>query len=159
ERSTREAIEALEARAREQQSQFEVQLAQERLEHENRVADMDAAHRALAFERDSLRQNVASLEERVTVLKNDARSVPDLRKQLDASRAESDRLFEHAGIAMFRCTREGALIQANRACTTLVGRRTNDELHGVDFGAVVFEAPNVFSWLIERCVSSRAKES
>ena len=138
ERSAREEIETLQARAREQQAQFDVRFAQARLEHETRLAD---------------------IEERVAALDGEARLVPELRKQLDESRAESERLFEHAGIAMFRCTLEGALIQANRACSTLVGRRTIDDLHGVDFVAAIFEAPNVFSWLIERCVSSRVKES
>ncbi|HKE84610.1 MAG TPA: PAS domain S-box protein [Vicinamibacterales bacterium] len=150
ERSAREEIEALQASAREQQAQFDARFAHEQLEHKNRLADMEAAHRTLALERDSLRQSVAALEERM---------VPELRKQLDESRAERDRLFEHAGIAMFRCTPEGALVQANRACTTLVGRRTIDELQGLDFAAAIFEAPNVFSWLIERCIGSRGKES
>jgi hypothetical protein len=82
-----------------------------------------------------------------------------LHEQLEESRAESHRLFEQAGLAMFRCTPDGALTHANRACTTLVGRRTIDELRAVDFAAAVFEAPNVLSWLIERCLGTRAKES
>ncbi|HEY1307601.1 MAG TPA: PAS domain S-box protein [Vicinamibacterales bacterium] len=138
ERSSREETEALAAHAREQRTQFDARFEQERVEHEKRLND---------------------IEERVTALDGEARLVPELRMQLDEARAESERLFEHAGIAMFRCTPEGALVQANRACSTLVGRRTIDELHGVDFVAAIFEAPNVFSWLIERCVSSRVKES
>jgi len=138
ERSARAETEALAAHAREQQAQFEIRFAQERLEHKNRLEDIEA---------------------RVAALDGEARLVPELRKQLDETRAESERLFEHAGIAMFRCTPEGALVQANRACSTLVGRRTIDELHGVDFVAAIFEAPNVFSWLIERCIKSRVKES
>jgi PAS domain S-box-containing protein len=128
ERATRDA------HALEREAQFEVQIAQHRLDHESRLTDV---HEQLRQLRDTL---AASAED------------------LEASRAESHRLFEQAGLAMFRCTRDGALIDANRACTTLVGRRI-DELRGAHFAAAVFDAPNALSWLIERCLSTRAKEA
>src|SRR4029450_5941160 len=74
-------------------------------------------------------------------------------------RLENQRLFERAGVAMFRCTRAGVLTEANRACTKLVGRRTVDELVGSRFPAVGFDAPDVLPWLVENCVSARGKES
>jgi len=49
--------------------------------------------------------------------------------------------------------------QAKRAGMTLVGRRSLDELRGAQFAAGVFEDPNGLSWLIERCLSSRTRES
>ena len=152
ERSLREEADALRARALEHEAQVEVRFAQEQLEHETRLAEMQECNRALALERDTLRQLLQTMQAQ-------ADQVPQLEGQLDESRAESHRLFEQAGLAMFRCTPDGALTHANRACTTLVGRRTVDELHGVHFAAAVFEAPTVLSWLIERCLTTRAKES
>jgi len=50
------------------------------------------------------------------------------------------------------------LADVNRALTTLIGRRTY-ELASADFATAVFEAPQALSWLIERCISTRSKES
>ena len=69
------------------------------------------------------------------------------------------RLFQQAGLAMFRCRRDGALTQVNRAAMTLVSRRTIDELRGGQFATAVFEDPKGLSLLIERCVTSRTRES
>ena len=80
-------------------------------------------------------------------------------EELHQSRADNHRLFQQASLPMFRCTKDGALTQANRMLTTLVGRRSADELRGADFAAAVFESPNDLSWLIERCLGSRGKES
>lgn len=159
ERTLRDDADVLRARTVEQRTQFDVQLAQERLEHETRVAELEAARTALTRECDALRTSIASLEQREAALQEEVQKMPGLLTQVEETRGDNERLFEHAAIAMFRCTRDGALIEANRACTTLVGRRTNDELHSVDFATAVFEAPHVLSWLIEQCVSSRVKES
>ena len=88
-----------------------------------------------------------------------ADSMPRFQRALDESRAESGRLFQQAGLAMFRCTREGEVTQANRAAMTLLGRRMIDELRGKQFAANVFDDPNGLSWLIEKCLSSRTRES
>lgn len=103
-------------------------------------------------------QALEATKRRQEVLQAEADKVSQLHTQLDESRAEVHRLFQQAPLAMFRCTRDGALTQANRAWTTLV-RRKIDELRGADFAAAVFESPNDLSWLIEHCLSSRAKES
>lgn len=75
------------------------------------------------------------------------------------SRTDNHRLFQQAPMAMFRCTKDGVLTQANRMLTILLGRRSAEELRGADLAAVIFESPNDLSWLIERCVGSRGKES
>jgi PAS domain-containing protein len=84
--------------------------------------------------------------------------MPELLRQLEDSRAESERLFGQAHVAMFRCSRDGSLVRANRAWSALV-RRTVEELKGAGAAAGVFEAPNDLAWLIERCLASRSKES
>jgi hypothetical protein len=180
EHSFRAEADALRARGLEQEAHFGVRFAQEQLVHESRLADMMECTRKLALERDALQQSLTMVQEqsqqrqeklaatakaleiathRKEALQAEADQLPRLRAQLDEIRAEGNRLFEQAGVAMFRCTPDGALIQANRACTTLVGRRTLDQLPGVQFAPTVFEAPDVLLWLIERCLSTRAKES
>jgi PAS domain S-box-containing protein len=88
-----------------------------------------------------------------------ADALPRLQGALEESRAESGRLFQQSGLAIFRCTRNGEVTQANRAAMTLVGRRAIDELRGAQFAAAVFEDPNGLSWLIERCLASHTRES
>ena len=105
---------------------------------------------------------VAELEATKRILagtRTEAAKLGPLQKDLEESRSESARLFQQAGLAMFRCSRGGEVTQTNRAGMTLVGRRTIDELRGNRFATAVFEDPNALSWLIERCVSSRTRES
>ena len=93
------------------------------------------------------------------VLQNEADRVPQLQKQLDESRAETLRQFEHSPLALCRCTRDGALTHANGAFADLVDYRKADELRSVEFATTVFESPDDLSSLIERCLSTRAIES
>ncbi len=79
--------------------------------------------------------------------------------ELDQSRADNHRLFQQAPLPMFRCTKDGVLTQTNRMLTILLGRRSNEELRGADLAAATFESPNDLSWLIERCLGSKGKES
>jgi PAS domain S-box-containing protein len=116
---------------------------------------MDERYRAVSTERDTLQQSLTTLQERARQLQE---SLTSSVEAFEVSRAESHRLFDHAGVAMFRCTRDGVLADVNRALTTLIGRRTY-ELASADFASAVFEAPQALSWLIERCISSRTKES
>jgi PAS domain S-box-containing protein len=147
-----------ETRARfvEQRQQLEIQLAQEQLEHESRTAELEERNRALTLERETLQQSLTTLQDRSRQMQESLTASIDA---FELSRAESHRLFDQAGLAMFRCTREGELLDANRACATLIGRRTLDELEGVDFAATVFEAPQALVWVIERCVTTRTRES
>ena len=144
------------ARFVEQRQQLEIQLAQQQLEHETRSADVEQRNRTLMTERDTLQRSLVALQERSRQLQDSLATSTDA---FEASRAESHRLFDQAGVAMFRCTRDGALSDANRACATLVGRRTLDEFARIDFATAVFDAPQALSWLIERCVSTRTRES
>ena len=222
ERSLNDEIDALRARSLEQASQFEARLADERLEYQKQLAEMQEGNSDLILEREALQQSLATTEEqfrsldgeyrearerfetarrdlqdtldrqstehgaalavrdheieqlrekltnagqafeaakrREEILEVEADRVPQLVQQLDESRAESERLFQQAQLAMFRCTRDGVLTEANRAWTALV-RRKIDELRGADFAAAVFESPNDLSWLVEHCVSTGTKES
>ena len=128
-------------------------------EHTNVVS----AHRT---EMDQLREQLAAAardlegtRQQLSVVQAEADTMPRLRRELEESRSEIGRLFQQSGLAMFRCTRNGEVRQANRAAMTLVGRRTIDEMRGAQFAAAVFEDPNGLSWLIERCLSSRTRES
>jgi PAS domain-containing protein len=112
--------------------------------------------------RDQLAATLRDLDDtrqRLNSVQAVADGLPALQRTLDESRAENGRLFQQAGLAMFRCTRDGEVTQANRAAMTLVGRRTIDELRAAQFAAAVFEDPNGLSWLIERCLTSRTRES
>jgi PAS domain S-box-containing protein len=157
--ATRETIEhaLADARARfvEQRQQLESQLAQEQLEHESQSAEMHERTAALTTERDALQRSLTTLQDRLTQMQD---SLSSSVQAFEVSRAESLRLFDHAGVAMFRCTRDGVLTDVNRALTNLIGRRTY-ELASADFATTVFEAPQALSWLIERCVRSKARES
>ena len=88
----------------------------------------------------------------------DAR-IEGLEKQLDESRRELRRQFQHAPLALWRCARDGALTDANRALAHMVGYRESDELRGADFVNTVFESTDDLSWLIERCLSTKARQS
>ena len=96
-------------------------------------------------------QELVSARRRGDVLQTEADRVPQLQTQLDDSRAETRGQFQHSPLALCRCTRDGALVHANRAFAALIGYRKPDELRGADFAATVFESPNDLSWLIERC--------
>jgi chromosome segregation ATPase len=130
-----QALSAVRARATEQRAQFDVQFARQQLEHERQVTELKAQVRKL---HETLTASVEAFE---------------------ASRAESHRLFDQAGLAMFRCTRAGALTEINRACATLIGRRLLDTRQNADFAETVFETPLLLTSLIERCMNTRTRES
>jgi hypothetical protein len=123
------------------------------------VTERDAQLQELSKIQEALTQELEVGKRRLQELQAEADEVPRLRKQVGESREEGHRQFQQAGLAMLRCTRGGSLIEANRACETLIGRRMIDELRGTPFAPAVFEAPDILSWLIERCVSTTAKES
>jgi len=87
----------------------------------------------------------------------DAR-IEDLETRLDESRRELRRQFQHAPLALWRCTRDGALTDANAALANLVGYRQPDELRGIDFVKSTFEATDDLSWLIERCLGTKTRQ-
>jgi PAS domain S-box-containing protein len=96
---------------------------------------------------------------RCDVLQSEADRLPQLQEQLDVSRAELRRQFEHSPLALFRCTRSGALTEANRALAALAGYKSADAMRGADFATTVFESPDDLFWLIERCLRTNPSES
>ena len=128
-------------------------------ESERRLDDTQAEMQQLQERLAATVSNLDGTTARLNAVQAQAEIVPRLRRELEESRAESGRLFQQAGLAMFRCTRTGEVTQANRAAMTLVGRRTIDELRGAQFSVGVFEDPNGLSWLIDLCLSTRSRES
>jgi chromosome segregation ATPase len=123
------------------------------------VTERDARLGEQSRIQETLIQELEVTKRRLQDLQTEADEAPRLRKLVDEGREQSHRLFQQSGLPMFRCTRDGALVEANRACETLIGRRMIDELRGTPIATAVFETPDILSWLIERCVSTRAKES
>ena len=165
----REVQAALSA-ARQQLESTDDALAAREGEIEGQIQELLRAHAAVLATRandieelrSSLQARAEELEvtrRRCEVLQAEADQLPGLHHALQQSRADNRRMFRQAPLAMFRCTKDGVLSEANRALTTLVGRRSGEELRGADFGAATFESPKDLSWLIERCMGSRGKES
>ena len=115
----------------------------------SREAELQQAHararRELAAREKEIEQLRTSLEMRV--------------EELNQSRADNHRFFQQAPMPMFRCTKHGVLTEANRMLRMLLGRRSAEELHDANLAALTFESPNDLSWLIERCLGSKGKES
>jgi hypothetical protein len=105
----------------------------------------------------SAEQALQNLQKNHQEARREADRVPQLLKQLDESRADGERAFQQAQVAMIRCSRDGSLLQANRAWSVLVRRQ--DEPRGKEFVAAVFETPKDLSWLIEQCRGTSTKES
>ena len=145
-----------EAAARDAQERHDAALAAAATEFAEHQARLDRELSLTAAERDTLQQSLTEMQEQVQQMQE---ALTSSVEAFEASRADSHRLFEHAGLPMFRCTQDGTLIDANRACTTLIGRRTLDELQAARFPAAAFDAPNALYWLIERCLSTRVKET
>jgi len=116
---------------------------------EHEIEEIQKTLKATALELVSARARCESMQTHV----------PKLQQQLDESRLEARRQFHRAPVALGRCTRDGALTRFNRAFADLVGYRNPNELRGADFGSTLFESPDDLSWLIERCVSTHARES
>ncbi len=84
--------------------------------------------------------------------------VPVLQRQIDEIRASNRREFEDTPVKRFRCSRTGAILQANAALARMLGYDTTGELEQLDFAAAVFETADELQWLIDRCVPSRASQ-
>jgi PAS domain S-box-containing protein len=91
------------------------------------------------------------------MLKIEADRLPQTLSQLEASRAESRRQFEQSPLGILRCSRAGALQEANRALLTTLGYRTVEELRARDLAASVFESADDLRWLIEQCQNTPGK--
>jgi hypothetical protein len=60
---------------------------------------------------------------------------------------------------MLRCSRDGAVEQVNDAMAAMLGHRASHKAKAVDFANAVFESPDDWRWLIERCVETGTTES
>jgi hypothetical protein len=106
----------------------------------------------------AVHETLEAAKRRQEILQTQADQVAHLRRLLEGTRTESDRQFHQAPLAMFRCTKDGALAYANRAWNTLISRNV-DELRGARFATTVFESPTDLSGLIEQCLATNANES
>jgi PAS domain S-box-containing protein len=151
-----QTIDALRASSIVQAAQFDDQ----RREQDGRLAKAHDMISTLTSERLALQESLDRLtREHAAALATCENDIKTLQLELQKSRADNHRLFQQAPVPMFQCTKDGALTQANRVLTMLVGRRSPSELRGAEWAAAVFESPNDLSWLIERCLGSRGKES
>jgi PAS domain S-box-containing protein len=118
-------------------------------------------HSIVRLERElqTVRQELERARTEGEALLKHAEQVPVLQQRLDASQQENRRQFEHAPHALYRVTRDGAIVAANRALAKILGCRTTDDLAKLDFAAAAFEAPADLRWLIDRAASGRSPES
>ena len=105
-----------------------------------------------------LRQALESTIGERDLLQIDADRVPVLQTELDQSQNDHRRQFERAPFGMWRCSRDGAIIHANRSLVGLLGYRTADELRSVDFATKIFESADDLRWLIERSIDTGTTE-
>src|SRR5262249_50175161 len=93
-----------------------------------------------------------------TVAERDAR-IEDVEKQLEESGLALRRQFLGAPRALWRCSRDGMLTHANKELADLTGYRRPDELRSAQFVNPIFESTDDLSWLIERCLSTKTRQS
>ncbi len=106
-----------------------------------------------------LRTGLEALNRQREELKIKADRVPVLQKVIDETQAEYQLRFDHAPIGMWRCSRDGAIVQANQALVGLLRYKTVDDLLDVNFATTVFESAPELQWLVDRCLASRATET
>ncbi len=73
-----------------------------------------------------------------------------LKNQADLHRQQFGRLPSN----MLQCSRDGAIEQVNDAMFAMLGYRAPHKAKGFDFATAVFESPDDWRWLIERCVET-----
>ena len=127
---------------------------------------LQAAVEAGRAEAGTLQSDIKNLKRELEITTKDrdalrakADRLPHLQTQLDESRAEIRRLLEHSPYGICRVTRDGSIVRVNRALLRLLGYRTADELRSTDFATGVFPSADDLRWLIERCLSTDAKET
>ena len=105
------------------------------------------------------RRDLEALNQQRDQLKTEADRVPVLRKLLDETHTEHRHRFDQLPIGMWRCSRDGAIVQANQALVSLLRYKTTDELLDVNFSTSVFESPDELQWLVDRCLASNTTET
>jgi hypothetical protein len=142
--------------AADQLTKRETELTAYRAESEARLAEAANARRTLEQQLKDAMQSLGemmragqALEARVS--ERDAQ----LKDQADLHRQQFDCLPS----SMLRCSRDGAVEQVNDAMAAMLGHRAPHKAKAVDFATAVFESPDDWRWLIERCVESGRTES
>jgi len=142
--------------AADQLTKRETELTAYRAESEARLAEAANTRRTLEQQLKDAMQSLGemmragqALEARVS--ERDAQ----LKDQADLHRQQFDCLPS----SMLRCSRDGAVEQVNDAMAAMLGHRAPHKAKAVDFATAVFESPDDWRWLIERCVESGKTES
>jgi PAS domain-containing protein len=107
----------------------------------------------------SLGKEIEAINRQREEIKAEADRVPVLRKLIEETQVEHRLRFDQTPIGMWRCKRDGVVLQVNQALVGLLRYKTTDELMDVDFSTTVFESTDELQWLVDRCVASRATES
>jgi PAS domain-containing protein len=74
----------------------------------------------------------------------------ELKDQADLHRQR----FERLPSSVLQCSRDGAIEQVNDAMFAMLGYRAPHKAKGFVFATAVFESPDDWRWLIERCVET-----
>ena len=142
--------------AADQLTKRETKLTAYQAESEAKLAEAANARRTLEQQLKDAMQSLGemmragqALEARVS--ERDAQ----LKNQADLHRQQ----FECLPSSMLRCSRDGAVEQVNDAMAAMLGHRAPHKAKAVDFANAVFESPDDWRWLIERCVETGTTES
>ncbi|MGH8311213.1 MAG: hypothetical protein ACRETX_15625, partial [Steroidobacteraceae bacterium] len=109
---------------------------------ETLVAERDAQLKALVV------SHAASQEALQTGAAN---RIANLRRQLDETLVTHRAELVCLPVSLLRCSRDGAIEHVNDAMTALLGYRGAQEAESVDFANAVFELPDEWRSLLDRC--------
>lgn len=139
--------------ARHALSQEAAQQALAKLENELRAAvtahrqQVERLHNSL----NAIMEDFDEMRRHRDKLQVEADRLPQLTNHLESSRTQSRRQFEGSPIGILRCSETGVLKEANQALIAVLGYRTGDELTALGSADFIFDSPDDFRWLIERC--------
>ncbi len=88
-----------------------------------------------------------------------ANRIAQLRRELDETIVMHRAQFEQLPSSVLRCSREGAIEQVSDAMAEMLGYRAAQDAQAVDFATVVFESPDDWRALMQRCLASGAAEA
>jgi chromosome segregation ATPase len=117
---------------------------------ESLVAERDAQLRALVI------SHAAAQEALQTGAAN---RIANLRRQLDETLVTHRTEFERLPSNLLRCSRDGAIEQVNEAMAAMLGYRGVREAEGVDFVSDVFETPDEWRALLDRCTNADSTQT
>jgi PAS domain S-box-containing protein len=129
-------------------------------EHKLRAAQDASAREAakLQAELAALGRDLELARVERDAVRDEAERVPDLTERLRQQHDQMRRQFEHTPYGVMRMGRDGRVTEVNRSLIRLLGYRTADEIRELDFAARVFESQSDLRWLIDRCLTTGARE-